>query len=186
MVELCEINDANFHRVNKLRSLLMATTSDIRNGMIIRFKGGLYEFIEFLHVKPGKGAAFVRSKLKNLETGKVVDNTFRTSEKLDEVRVEKHKKEYLYHDGSFYVFMDINTYEQMSVDPVLLKGKENLLIENMVVTMKIDEDGNIIGVELPITVIQEIAECEPNVKGNSALKILWTRSGPLLCILIFP
>jgi len=146
----------------------MATTSDIRNGMIIRFKGGLYEFIEFLHVKPGKGAAFVRSKLKNLETGKVVDNTFRTSEKLDEVRVEKHKKEYLYHDGSFYVFMDINTYEQMSVDPVLLKGKENLLIENMVVTMKIDEDGNIIGVELPITVIQEIAECEPNVKGNSA------------------
>ena len=88
----------------------MATTSDIRNGMIIRFKGGLYEFIEFLHVKPGKGAAFVRSKLKNLETGKVVDNTFRTSEKLDEVRVEKHKKEYLYHDGSFYVFMDINTY----------------------------------------------------------------------------
>ncbi len=146
----------------------MATTSDIRNGMIIRFKGGLYEFIEFLHVKPGKGAAFVRSKLKNLETGKVIENTFRTSEKLEEVRVEKHKKEYLYNDGSFYVFMDINTYEQMSVDPILIKGKENLLIENMVVTMKIDEDNNIIGLELPITVIQEIAECEPNVKGNSA------------------
>ncbi|MFO7897213.1 MAG: elongation factor P [Candidatus Cloacimonadales bacterium] len=146
----------------------MATTSDIRNGMIIKFKHGLYEFVEFLHVKPGKGAAFVRSKLKNLETGKIVENTFRTSEKLEEVRVEKHKKEYLYYDGSFYVFMDTTSYEQMTVDPIMLEGKENLLIENMVVTMKIDDENNIIGVELPISVVQEIAECEPNVKGNSA------------------
>lgn len=146
----------------------MATTSDIRNGMIIKFKNGLYEFVEFLHVKPGKGAAFVRSKLKNIETGKTIENTFRTSEKLEEVRVEKQKKEYLYFDGSFYVFMDTTSYEQITVDPVMLEGKENLLIENMVVTMKIDDENNIIGVELPISVVQEIAECEPNVKGNSA------------------
>jgi elongation factor P len=146
----------------------MATTSDIRNGMIIKFKNGLYEFVEFLHVKPGKGAAFVRSKLKNIETGKTIENTFRTSEKLEEVRVEKQKKEYLYFDGSFYVFMDTTTYEQITVDPVMLEGKEKLLIENMVVTMKIDDENNIIGVELPISVVQEIAECEPNVKGNSA------------------
>ena len=146
----------------------MVSTSDIRNGMIIKFKNDLYEFIEFLHVKPGKGAAFVRSKLKNIKTGKVIDNTFRVSEKLDEVRVEKHKKEYLYFDGNFYVFMDTTSYEQISVDPVLLIGKENLIIENMVVTMKIDDEDNIIGLELPISVIQEIAECEPNVKGNSA------------------
>ena len=146
----------------------MVSTSDIRNGMIIKFKHGLYEFIEFLHVKPGKGAAFVRSKLRNIQTGKVIDNTFRVSEKLDEVRVEKHKKEYLYNDGSFYVFMDTTSYEQMSVDPQLIVGKENLLIENMIVTMKIDDEENIIGIELPISVIQEIAECEPNIKGNSA------------------
>ncbi|MCK4956192.1 MAG: elongation factor P [Candidatus Cloacimonetes bacterium] len=146
----------------------MVSTSDIRNGMIIKFKNDLYEFIEFLHVKPGKGAAFVRSKLKNIKTGKVIDNTFRVSEKLDEVRVEKHKKEYLYFDGNFYVFMDTTSYEQISVDPVLLIGKENLIIENMIVTMKIDDEDNIIGLELPISVIQEIAECEPNVKGNSA------------------
>jgi elongation factor P len=146
----------------------MATTSDIRNGMIINFKNDLYEIVEFLHVKPGKGGAFVRTKLKNVKTGKVVENTFRTSEKLEEVRVEKHKKEYLYYDGDFYVFMDSNTYEQMQVPAEVIGDYDKMLIENMEVAMKLDPDGNIMGIELPTTVIQEIAECEPNVKGNSA------------------
>jgi elongation factor P len=146
----------------------MATTSDIRNGMIIRFKNDLYEIVEFLHVKPGKGGAFVRTKLKNVSNGKILENTFRTNEKLEEVRVEKHKKEYLYFDGEFFVFMDSNTYEQMTVAQSVIGEEEKYLVENMEVTMKLDPDQNILGIELPVTVIQEIAECEPNVKGNSA------------------
>ncbi len=146
----------------------MATTSDIRNGMIIKFKNGLYEIVEFLHVKPGKGAAFVRTKLKNIENGKVIENTFRTSEKLEEVRVEKQKKEYLYSDGTFYVFMDSQTYEQTQVPKETIGELDKYLIENMEIAMKIDPDGNILGIELPVTVIQKIVECEPNVKGNSA------------------
>lgn len=146
----------------------MATTSDIRNGMIIRFKNDLYEIVEFLHVKPGKGAAFVRTKLKNVVSGKVIDNTFRTSEKLEEVRVEKMKKEYLYFDGSFYVFMDPTNYEQMQVAAETIGDLDKMLVENMEVAMKVDPDGKILGIELPTTVIQEIAECEPNIKGNSA------------------
>jgi len=146
----------------------MATTSDIRNGMIINFKGELFEIVEFQHVKPGKGGAFVRTKLKNIKTGKVLENTFRTSEKLEEVRVEKHKKEYLYFDGSFYVFMDSTTYEQMSVPVEIIGDLDKYLIENMVVGMKLDPKGEILGIELPITVVQEIAECEPNIRGNTA------------------
>ncbi|HPR17578.1 MAG TPA: elongation factor P [Candidatus Cloacimonadota bacterium] len=146
----------------------MATTSDFRNGMIMNFKNELYEIIEFLHVKPGKGGAFVRTKLRNVKTGKVIENTFRTSERIEEVRVEKHKKEYLYFDGDFYVFMDSNTFEQMQVTPEIIGDYDKMLIENMEVAMKLDPDGNIMGIELPTTVVQEIAECEPNVKGNSA------------------
>ena len=106
----------------------MATTSDIRHGMIIKFKDDLYEIIEFLHVKPGKGGAFVRTKLKNVKSGKVLENTFRTSEKLEEIRVEKHKKEYLYFDGDFYVFMDSNNYEQMQVPRELVGSYDKFLI----------------------------------------------------------
>ncbi|HHE37518.1 MAG TPA: elongation factor P [Candidatus Cloacimonetes bacterium] len=146
----------------------MATTSDIRNGMIIEFKNDLYEIVEFLHVKPGKGSAFVRTKMKSIKTGQVIENTFRTSEKLTEVRVEKHKKEYLYFDGSFYVFMDSNTYEQIQVPVDLIGDLNKYLIENMVVGMKFDPEGRILGIELPITVVQEIVECEPNIRGNTA------------------
>jgi len=146
----------------------MATTSDIRNGMIFKFKNGLYEVVEFLHVKPGKGPAFVRTKLKNIETGKVIDNTFRTSEKLEVVRIEKHKKEYLYFDGDFYVFMDSNTYEQIQIPKETIGDYDKYLVENMEIAVRTDPQMNIIGIELPVTVIQEIAECEPNIKGNSA------------------
>lgn len=146
----------------------MATTSDIRNGMIIKFKNGLYEIVEFLHVKPGKGSAFVRTKLKNLKTGQLVDNTFRTSEKFEEVRVEKNKMQYLYFDGDFYVFMNNETYDQISVSKETIGDLDKFLVENIEVAIKTDPDNNILGIELPITVIQEIAECEANYKGNSA------------------
>ncbi len=146
----------------------MATTSDIRNGMIIKFKNGLYEIVEFLHVKPGKGSAFVRTKLKNIQTGQVIENTFRTSEKFEEVRVEKNKMEYLYSDGDFFVFMNPDTYEQLQVPAKVIGDLEKYLVENIEVAIKTDPQGNILGIELPITVTMEIAECEPNFKGNSA------------------
>ncbi len=146
----------------------MATTSDIRNGMIIKFKNGLYEIVEFLHVKPGKGSAFVRTKLKNIKTGQVIENTFRTSEKLEEVRVEKKKREFLYFDGDFYVFMDPETYEQSQISKETIGDLEKYLVENIEVAIKTDPQGNILGIELPITVVQTIAECEPNFKGNTA------------------
>ena len=146
----------------------MATTSDIRNGMMIEFKDGIYEIIDFLHVKPGKGNTFVRTKLRNIKTGQVLENNFRISEKLTEVRVEKSKKQYLYHDGDFYVFMDNETYEQISVPSEVIGDLDKYLIENTEVTMKTTPEGEIMGIELPTSIVMEISECDPNVKGNTA------------------
>lgn len=146
----------------------MATTSDIRNGMMIEFKDGIYEIVEFLHVKPGKGNTFVRTKLRNIKTGQLLENNFRISEKLTEVRVEKSKKQYLYHDGDFYVFMDNETYEQMNIPSEVIGDLDKFLIENTEVTMKTTKDGEIIGIELPTSVVMEVSDCDPNVKGNTA------------------
>ena len=109
----------------------MATMADIRNGMIIEFKDDLWEVVEFLHVKPGKGPAFMRSKLKNVRTGKVIENTWRESDTFNEVRVERRKMEYLYRDGDFYIMMDTETYEQIPVDASLVGEQDKLLVENM-------------------------------------------------------
>ncbi len=166
----------------------MASTSDIRNGMIIEWKNGLYEFVEFLHVKPGKGAAFVRSKLRNMKTGQVVDNTFRISETLTEVRIEKQKKEYLYRDGDFYVLMDLENYEMMNVPSDVMEKYEKFLQENMQITIKITPDNDIVDVEIPISVVQEIAECEPNIKGNTASgsgKVAITETGLRITVPFF-
>ncbi|MDD2332431.1 MAG: elongation factor P [Candidatus Cloacimonetes bacterium] len=146
----------------------MASMADIRNGMIIEFKEGLFEVVDFLHVKPGKGSAFVRSKLKNVRTGKVLENTFRDSDTLTEVRVERSRKEYLYREGDFFVLMDLETYEQIHLDKAIVGEKELLMMENMEVTVAISPNGEILSVELPTTVIQTISESEPNVKGNTA------------------
>ncbi len=146
----------------------MAGMNDLRNGMVINWRGKLWEVVEFLHVKPGKGAAFVRSKIKDVMTGQVIENTWRSSDKFDEVRIEKVNKQYLYFDGSFYVFMDNDTYEQMSVPEEVIGDIAPYMIENIEVWMRIDPNGKIIGIELPITIEMEITECEPNVKGNTA------------------
>ncbi len=146
----------------------MAGVSDIRNGMVINYKNNLYEIIEFLHVKPGKGPAFVRTKLKNIRTGQVVDNTFRGSDKFDEVRIEASKKQYLYFDGTFYVFMDNENYEQLSVPVDVIGDLKYYLIENIDVKIKTIPGGEIVGIDLPITVEMTIEEAEPNSKGNTA------------------
>lgn len=166
----------------------MASMSDIRNGMVIDFKDDLWEVVEFLHVKPGKGPAFMRSKLKNLRTAKVVENTFRESDSFNEVRIDRTKKEYLYREGDFFVLMDSDTYEQMHVDKATIGDKEKLMQENMEITVATTPSGEIIGIDLPTTVVQTIAECEPNVKGNTASgsgKVAFTETGLRIMVPFF-
>ncbi|MDD4309626.1 MAG: elongation factor P [Candidatus Cloacimonetes bacterium] len=166
----------------------MATMADVRNGMIIEFKEGLYEIVDFLHVKPGKGPAFMRTKLKNVRTGKVLDNTFRDSDNFNEVRIERTKKEYLYREGTFLVLMDSENYEQMHVDASVLGDKEKLISENMEVMVVMAPTGEVLGIDLPTNVIQVVAECEPNVKGNTASgsgKVAYTDTGLRLMVPFF-
>jgi len=146
----------------------MATTSDIRNGLCIRYNHDIYKIVEFLHVKPGKGPAFVRTKLKSVTTGKVVDNTFSAGHKIDDVRVETHKFQYLYSDGEFYHFMNQEDYSQIRLLEAAL-DMPGLLKEGEVVTVIINtEDNEPLSVEMPPHVILEVTHTEPGVKGNTA------------------
>ncbi len=145
----------------------MADTSDFRNGLIIKFKNDLYSIVEFQHVKPGKGGAFVRSTLKNLRNGKVLDNTFRAGEKVDVVRVERRKYQYLYRDGEFLVCMDNETFEQINV-PINLIGEGSEFLKESL-ELDILFDGNeIINVEIPIFIELKVIETEPGFKGDTA------------------
>jgi elongation factor P len=146
----------------------MAKTSDIRNGMMIEFKNGVYKIVEFLHVNPGKGQAFVKTKMKNLKTGKVLEETFKLADELFEIKVEKFKMQYLYRDGDSLVFMDNSTYEQIPVPLETIDNGIYYLQEGMDVEILQSEKGEIMSIDLPITVVQTIAEAEPNVKGNTA------------------
>ena len=110
----------------------MASTSDFKNGLILNHKNNLWKIIEFLHVKPGKGNAFVRSKLKNIKTGQVVDETFRAGEKIDVVRVEARDYTYLYNDGDNYFFMDRESYEQIILSETQVKDIDEFLLENTI------------------------------------------------------
>lgn len=166
----------------------MASMADIRNGMIIEFRGELYEVVEFLHVKPGKGPAFMRTKLKNVQTGRVLENTFRDSDSFNEIRIERNKMEYLYREGNFFIFMDLENYEQLTVDQALIGENEKLMMDNMEVMVMRDPSGAVLGVDLPLTVIQSIAECEPNVKGNTASgsgKTAFTETGLRITVPFF-
>ncbi|WP_353777604.1 elongation factor P [Winogradskyella sp. 3972H.M.0a.05] len=146
----------------------MASTSDIRNGLCIRYNHDIYKIIEFLHVKPGKGPAFVRTKLKSVTTGKVVDNTFSAGHKIDDVRVETHKFQYLYNDGEAYHFMNTDDYSQIQLQESALDAP-GLMKEGEVVTVLINtEDDMPLSVEMPASVILEVTHTEPGVKGNTA------------------
>ncbi len=146
----------------------MATTSDIRNGLCIRYNSDIYKIVEFLHVKPGKGPAFVRTKLKSVTTGKIIDNTFPAGRKIDEVRVETHKFQYLYPEGTDYHFMNTVDYNQITL-PVEALDSPELMKEGEVVTVLINtEDSMPLSVEMPQSVILEVTHTEPGVKGNTA------------------
>lgn len=146
----------------------MASTSDIRKGLCIRYNHDIFKIIEFLHVKPGKGPAFVRTKLKSVTTGKVIDNTFSAGHKIEDVRVETHKFQFLYHDGEFYHFMNTEDYSQIRLLESALDSP-GLLKEGEVVTILINtEDQMPLSVEMPASVILEVTHTEPGVKGNTA------------------
>jgi len=145
----------------------MATTSDIRNGLCIKYNNDIYKIIEFLHVKPGKGPAFVRTKMKSVTNGKVLDNTFSAGHKLEDVRVETHKFQYLYNDGEFYHFMNESDYTQIRLLEAALDNP-GLMKEGEIVTIQINTEDNMpLSVELPATVILKITATEPGVKGNT-------------------
>ncbi|MHA7059169.1 elongation factor P [Aquimarina sp. M1] len=146
----------------------MASTSDIRNGLCIKYNHDIYKIIEFLHVKPGKGPAFVRTKLKSVTTGKVIDNTFSAGHKIEDVRVETHKFQFLYAEGDTYHFMNTEDYNQITLEKSTLDAP-GLLKEGEVVTVIINsEDQMPLSVEMPASVILEVASTEPGVKGNTA------------------
>ena len=149
----------------------MPDTSDFRNGLIIRFKNDLYTVVEFQHVKPGKGGAFVRTTLKNIKTGRVLDNTFRAGESIDPVRVERRKFQYLYRDGDFLICMDNETYEQLSVALNLFDDGVKFLKESEEVDILFDGD-EIINVEIPIFINLKVIETEPGFKGDTATNVL--------------
>ncbi len=145
----------------------MADTSDFRNGLIIKFKNDLYSIVEFQHVKPGKGGAFVRSTLKNLRNGKVLDNTFRAGEGIEIVRVERRKYQYLYREGEFLVCMDTTTYEQINVPAAYFGTGVDYLKESEEVDILFNGD-EIITVEIPIFVNLKVIETEPGFRGDTA------------------
>jgi len=146
----------------------MATTSDIRNGLCIRYNNDIFKVIEFLHVKPGKGPAFVRTKLKSLSTGKVLDNTFPSGRKLEDIRVETQKFQYLYPEGDSFHFMNTEDYNQITLQRTALDAPE-LLKEGEIVTIIINTEDNLpLSVDMPLSVVLEITHTEPGVKGNTA------------------
>lgn len=145
----------------------MADTTDFRNGLIIKFKNDLYTIVEFQHVKPGKGGAFVRTLLKNLKTGKVLDNTFRSGESVEIVRVERRKYQYLYRDAEFLVCMDNDTYEQINVPAELFGDGIEYLKESVEVEIAFNGEA-IITVEPPVFAFLKVTSTEPGFKGDTA------------------
>lgn len=150
----------------------MASTSDIRNGLCIDFNHDIYSVVEFQHVKPGKGAAFVRTKLKSLTTGKVLDNTFPAGHKIDTVRVERRKFQYLYKDGDLYHFMDTETYEQITLEEAMIDAPGLLKDGEHVEVLYHAEKEIPLVVEMPPTVVMEVTYTEPGVKGDTATNTL--------------
>jgi len=143
----------------------MASTNDLKNGMVLNIEGQLWSVVEFQHVKPGKGPAFVRTKLRNVESGKNVDKTFNAGTKVETANVDKRTMQYLYNDGSSYVFMDTSTYEQLEVTPEVVGDAKNFMLENQEAIVATNE-GRVLFIELPASVELLIAETEPGLQGD--------------------
>lgn len=145
----------------------MISTNDLHNGVTLDIDGDVYAVVEFQHVKPGKGSAFVRTKLKNVRTGAVIDRTFNAGEKVPRAQVDKREVQFLYASGDEYSFMDTETYEQYTVPSAQLGDAPNFMIENMTLSL-LFYNGQVIGVDLPNSITLKIVETDPGLKGDTA------------------
>jgi elongation factor P len=166
----------------------MASTADFRNGLVIEFNGDLHVIVQFQHVKPGKGPAFVRTKLKSLKTGRVIDNTFSSGTKVNVARVERRPYQYLYRDDMGYYFMHLETFEQIHVNEEVIDSPEFLKEgQNVEVVIHADTD-TVLSVELPQFVIVEVTYTEPGLRGdtaNNALKQAKIETGSTIMVPLF-
>ena len=165
----------------------MVSSNDFKNGMTILYDGKIYKILEFMHVKPGKGGAFVRTKLRDLRSGAVIDYTFNAAEKVEKAIIDKIEMQYLYDSGDALVFMDNETYEQIEIPHVLVEYERQFLKENE--NVNIEKYGDeILGVILPDKVTLKVTQCEPAVKGDTktnALKDAYVETGLLVKVPMF-
>ena len=165
----------------------MIEVNDIKNGMTLMIEGNIYQVVEFLHVKPGKGSAFMKTKLKNLRTGGTVEKTFNTNVKFEKANINRSAVQYLYNTGDTYYFMNMETYEQLELTSDQIGDNKNYLIENMMVDVVMYE-GELLGVVLPDKVEFTVTSTEPAVKGNTtnnALKDAYVETGMLVRVPLF-
>lgn len=166
----------------------MITTADFRNGQTIEFDGNIFSIIEFLHVKPGKGAAFVRTKLRNLRTGAVIDYTFTAGEKVARAQIDRVPTQFLYESGGMYVFMNMETFEQIELPLAQIEFESKFLYEGLDVSLSIYDGREVIGVVLPEKISLEVTETEPAVRGDtktSAMKDAIVSTGLLVKVPLF-
>ena len=165
----------------------MISAGDFRNGLCFEMDNQVYQVVEFQHVKPGKGAAFVRTKYKNVKTGSVVERSFNPNEKFEQAQLTRQDMQFIYADGDLYYFMDQETYEQTPIHQDKIGDGIKILKVEMVCKV-VSYKGDIIQVELPITVVLEITECEPGVKGdtaNNASKYATLETGAVVKVPLF-
>lgn len=145
----------------------MISASEFRNGATIEYEGDIFTVLEFQHVKPGKGAAFVRTKIKNLKTGSVIERTFRPTEKMAKAHIDRQDMQYLYNDGDLYHFMNVETFDQIAINKADIGDTLKFVKENEMVKI-LAHDGQVFGIEPPLFVELEITETEPGFAGNTA------------------
>jgi elongation factor P len=163
------------------------TTNDLKNGITLELDNGLFQVVEFQHVKPGKGGAFVRTKLRNLKNGNVFDRTFNAGVRVEQAMLDKKDMQFLYRDGSDYVFMDTQSYEQQLVDPIALGDAADYLVEQATAIIAFHND-TIVGVEIPASVELTISETEPGMQGDrvsGARKPATLETGKVLQVPLF-
>ena len=145
----------------------MISTNDFKTGVSVEMDGDAYVVVEFQHVKPGKGSAFVRAKMRNVRTGAVIERTFNAGEKMPKAHLDRREMQYLYHDGTYYVFMDTENYEQSLLTEEQMADANKFLKENMIVSI-LSYNGTVLGVDLPSSVELEVIDTEPGIKGDTA------------------
>ncbi len=166
----------------------MASTADFRNGLSLELDGDLFSIVSFQHVKPGKGGAFVRTKLRNIRSGRIVEKTFNAGVKVKLARIERHNAQFLYHDGRFYHFMDQENFETHSLEKNVIEGAKWLAPEVLVQLLIHQESGKILGCELPPSLILEVVAADDGAEGNTvnkALKSVELNSGAVIHVPLF-